>query len=481
MILFPILLALFTWLLLLWLCNQHKYLNIFEQMAFWFVSALSLFVFELFLEGVLINHLSLAGPLVTFFILLGLFIHRIKLHPHYVQEIFACIRLDFQKISQQFILYKPWKKILVVALLVYALFKIVMLFSINTHMPTFDEDAVAGWDMKTKVFVENKSLVLDKVSPEFLGSALERNIFAPITDTYFLLPYTWDVVGFTNIISPLLYFFTILLLFGIFLRKSDIFFSAIAWYIFASLPFVFIHGFGSYWNFISGVFLFVFIFYILDQILRLDHIVVENKQITIPLMILGFLTTVIRNESFILVISVLLLSAISYYIIQKKHWFSSKRSIVSLWYPIIWIFIGWVSSEYVLSLYPQWNSLNIGWLWTNQWLLSSLLTNIHQPWLLMAPIQQAFYHSDYNLLFLVFLITFLLYIVLRLSYKHIVLYVLSFFILLGWTLMILFANLSLWLVTHYGFVRFSVVYVIFIVYLVVHMSYLLSEKFYIKS
>ena len=65
-----------------------------------------------------------------------------------------------------------------------------MLFSINTHMPTFDEDAVAGWDMKTKVFVENKSLVLDKVSPEFLGSALERNIFAPITDTYFLLPYT---------------------------------------------------------------------------------------------------------------------------------------------------------------------------------------------------------------------------------------------------------------------------------------------------
>jgi hypothetical protein len=54
-------------------------------------------------------------------------------------------------------------------------------------MPTFDEDAVGGRDIKTKIFTENKSLVLDKSSPEFLGSALERNIFAPLTDTYFLL------------------------------------------------------------------------------------------------------------------------------------------------------------------------------------------------------------------------------------------------------------------------------------------------------
>ncbi|MEI7557852.1 MAG: hypothetical protein WCJ45_03300 [bacterium] len=68
--------------------------------------------------------------------------------------------------------------------------KAVMVFQINTHMPTFDEDAVAGWDMKTKVFTENKSLVLDKTNPEFLGSALERNIFAPLTDTYFLLMHT---------------------------------------------------------------------------------------------------------------------------------------------------------------------------------------------------------------------------------------------------------------------------------------------------
>jgi hypothetical protein len=72
-------------------------------------------------------------------------------------------------------------------MLAYALIKIFMVFSINLHMPTFDDDAVTGWDLKTKIFAENKSLVLDKASPEFLGSALDRNVFAPLTDTYFLL------------------------------------------------------------------------------------------------------------------------------------------------------------------------------------------------------------------------------------------------------------------------------------------------------
>jgi hypothetical protein len=35
-------------------------------------------------------------------------------------------------------------------------------------MPTFDDDAVTGRDLKTKIFSENKSLVLDKSSPEYL-------------------------------------------------------------------------------------------------------------------------------------------------------------------------------------------------------------------------------------------------------------------------------------------------------------------------
>jgi hypothetical protein len=64
-----------------------------------------------------------------------------------------------------------------------------MVFAINTHMPTFDDDAVNERDMKTKVFATTQSLVLDKTSPEYFGTNYGRYPFAGITDTYFLLPY----------------------------------------------------------------------------------------------------------------------------------------------------------------------------------------------------------------------------------------------------------------------------------------------------
>jgi hypothetical protein len=64
-----------------------------------------------------------------------------------------------------------------------------MVFSINIHMPTYDDDAVTTWDMKTKIFSANQSMVLDKSSPEYLGSDYARYPFASIIDTYFLIPY----------------------------------------------------------------------------------------------------------------------------------------------------------------------------------------------------------------------------------------------------------------------------------------------------
>lgn len=105
------------------------------------------------------------------------------------------------------------KKLATGIVILSVVFKVFMAFSINVSMPTFDEDAVTGWDMKTKVFTENRSLVLDTKSPEFLGSALDRNIFAPLTDTYFLLGYDHFPVGLSNIISPIVYLSLLFLFF----------------------------------------------------------------------------------------------------------------------------------------------------------------------------------------------------------------------------------------------------------------------------
>ena len=95
-------------------------------------------------------------------------------------------------------------------------------------MPTFDEDAVAGRDMKTKIFASTQSLVLDKTSPQYFGTDYGRYPFAGITDTYFLLPYGDFVNGLENIISPLMYLFALLLLFGIFFRKTNLFVATLS-------------------------------------------------------------------------------------------------------------------------------------------------------------------------------------------------------------------------------------------------------------
>ncbi len=478
MILFPILLALFTWVLGLWLLNQYKFINFFEQIVLWFISALSLFVFELFVWWILFDKLSLLWPILTFVVLLWLFLYKSTQQKWYIQEIIDSITSNFLDIWHQFIALKLRKKILVAWIIIYALIKAVMVFQINTHMPTFDEDAVAGWDMKTKVFTENKSLVLDKTNPEFLGSALERNIFAPLTDTYFLLMHTWNLTWYTNVISPIMYLFSILLLFWIFLRKSNLMFAFIGSYIFASLPFVFVHGIGSYRNFISWALLFIFIFYLFDQILNLEHNTFENKKILLPLSLLAFLTTTIRNESFILVVSIIVLCSILYYLIQNKHMHDIKRVYIWLSGPLLWIFIWWLWWKYITSLYPIWSSLNVWWIWTKEWLLTSFSTNIHQPWILKAFFDQAFFHSDYTMIFLVLVLVILFYIFARISYKYILLLLLSLFTLIWWTVMLLIANLDMWLLTHYWFIRFSTVYVLFMIYLIVYMMYLSYQKFY---
>ena len=150
MIIIPILLALFTWILILWLCEQHKHINVFEQMTLWFVCALSLFVFELFLQWLIFDKLSLLFPTISFVICLWLFIFKCIKTKWYRKEITENIKWNYINIKNQFKSQKLWQKILVCFFCIYALVKCFIAFSINLHMPTYDEDAVTWRDLKTK-------------------------------------------------------------------------------------------------------------------------------------------------------------------------------------------------------------------------------------------------------------------------------------------------------------------------------------------
>lgn len=475
MIIIPILLALFTWILILWLCEQYKHINIFEQIALWFVSALSLFVFELFLQWIIFDKLSLLLPILSFVICLWLFIFKCIKKKWYRKEIADSIKWNFIDMKNQFKSQKYWQKILVCFFCVYALAKCFMAFSINLHMPTFDEDAVTGRDLKTKVFTENKSLVLDKDSPEYLWSAYERNFFAPLTDSYFLLANDEIKINQTDIISPIIYLLSVLVLFWILLRKWNLFFASLSNYIFTSIPFIFIHWFGSYFNFISWVLLFIFIIYLIDQLLE------NNKNILIPISLLWFLTTTIRNESFILIIAIVLMTLIFYYILNKKDKKEVKIKFKYIWYILIPLIIWIISIKYMSSLNPDWTSLNIWTIWledSNWWAISIFFNNLFNEWLIKYFLQQWFYHTDYNLIFLVLIITIIYCILRKIEIKQYILHLISFIVLLWWTFAILVYNYeNLWLITHYWFIRFSTVYVVFLVFNVVYMMYLLYNDF----
>lgn len=469
MILIPICLALFTWLLILWLCNQHKYLNIFEQIVLWFVSALSLFVFELFLQGVIFNHLSLLPPVITFIILLGIFLYKNSKKPWYIKEIITSIKTNFSDIWKQFISLKSRKKYLVIGMVIYALVKIIMVFSINLNMPTFDDDAVTGWDLKTKIFSENKSLILDKNSPEFLWSALERNIFAPLTDTYFLLSHTWNVNGLTNIISALSYLLIIFLLFGIFLRKSNLFFASLSWYIYTSLPFVFIHGIWSYRNFIWWFLIFVTIFYFIEQILNL-YKEKNNRLLLLPITIIFFLASTVRNESVILVLISLVTIFIVHYCTKKNIISDIKSYIIAL----IWVIIWYIVTKSILVLYPT-NASLVTWNPDPFAILPNLSAN---KGLFVAPFQQMFFHPDYILLYILFVISIILFFRNYDKTKKLLYFFVLIIILIGMSILILYSSLSMWLLTHFAYIRYSIFLIPFLIYFILMNIFLSSYEFH---
>lgn len=478
MIIFPILLVLFSWLLILWLCNQYKYLNIFEQMVLWFISALALFVLELFLQWLILNHLSLLFPIVTFVGLLWLFIYRSSKQSWYVKEIIASIKTNFLDIWKQFSSLKLRKKYLVLGIVVYVFVKVVMLFSINTNMPTFDEDAVAGRDIKTKIFASTQSLVLDKASPEYFGTDYWRYPFGGITDTYFLLPYGEFVNWLSNIISPLIYILSILLLFGIFLRKSNLFWAVLISYVFTSLPFIFIHGFGSYRNFPAWVLLFVFIFYLIDQLFHLDKEYWGNTNILLPLLFVGFLSSVIRNEGVMITGISFIAIIVAYHIFKKWKFKEIKFQIL----PLIPIILWYIINKFVLWLYPEWAILATWWstnLSTN--LINSFFTNLNQSGVFLAPFQQMFYHPDYILLFLLFFLALIFFVMKYKQFKDSWLILLISLFLVIIFMFTLYSTLSLGLVTHFAFIRYPVSIVLFLIYIVVYFLFRINTIVFHKD
>jgi hypothetical protein len=305
-----------------------------------------------------------------------------------------------------------------------------------------------------------------------LGSDYARYPFASIIDTYFLIPY-WDFVnGLSNIISPLMYLFSILMLFGIFLRKTNLFWAILSVYVFTSLPFIFIHWFGAYWNFASGIPLFMLAFYLIDQLLPIQNKTWNNINIILPLSIVAFLSSIMRSESLMLTAITFLMSILFGTLLQKKN--ITYANLKYFTWPFLWILLWYIIEKYAINLYPAWSV--IGWTSSEMFSIGWLMKNIQDPWVFLAPFQQMFFHPDYILLFWLFFISIVASIFYHKKMKNLIIRNIISISLICIFILILYITPVLWLVTHFAFIRYPSLIILFIIYVVVYTGYNLYTK-----
>lgn len=431
---------------ILLLSKQAKHLHVFEILGLGFGVGLSLFVIESIVSSLLFQTISIILPIITTILLVGILIFRyykkkeeVPFHD-WKKSIFA-IWTDFKKYG---ILRKLW----VAFFLLMVFFKVWLSFSSNILHPTLGEDAVTGWDLKTKVFFENKSIILDRSNPENLWGEYKRSIFAPLTDLYFLLPYDELPLGYTNIISSLIYLNIAFLFFGIFARNYDSFVACIGAYMWVSLPIIFIHSIDAYFNLVSAYFLFTFAFYISDQVIIKKE---RNLSILLPLGILVFLDSSIRSESLLLVSTLLFIDFVFLY-----AWKALNRNNIVHFLPIIiGIIASWWVNKYFHSFSPKDNIMTDGFDIFSMKSISSLIENITNTKTLLAPLEQALYHPDYNLLYLVSIASILYILIKKVHLSELSTLLVKTFTLYAIFLAILYIEPAFGLENAYGFIRYS--------------------------
>lgn len=469
MIFVSLLIVYLVGLCVLLLTRQHKNINLFELIGLSFGLGLSVVVFMLLFCGMVFDKLTVYSVLFILAILMLMMVIKQIADSRFLIEVGGAVKESLLNLKKEFCEQKIWQKVLMLLLLLYALFKIFMAFSINVSHPTMAEDGINGWDIKTKVFFENKSLVLDVNDPEFYGGVGTRNNYAPLADLFFILLYKDFPVGLSNIISPLMYLNFCLLLFGIFLRKTNIKFACLSVYIFLSLPLIFIHSFTSYFNLPTAYYLFFFAFYLSDQVLSLKGQL--NKSFVLLLLLFSFLGAGIRSENVYLVFLILIVEIAVLFFMVKRHDWKAKAI------PTLAVFITPVV-VYLINLYFRFldpaTGGHIGEMKENILILA--FKNIFKEGVFIAPYKQTLFHSDYNLLFLLFVVMVILMFV---GYKKCKDVFMMFFVMIsiaGVFILTLYAYLSmLGLISHFG-VRYMLAISPFALYVVLLTAFNLTKN-----
>jgi hypothetical protein len=221
------------------------------------------------------------------------------------------------------------------------------------------------------------------------------------------------------------------------------------------------------------VFLFVFVFYLIDQLFHLEKEYWGNTKILLPILLVWFLSGVTRNEG-VMLTGISFLAVIILYHIFKK-W--QTKEIKYQLRPLISIAFWYILNKIIFNFYPAGTVLNTWGTNINIELVNSFFKNIGQPGIFVAPFQQMFYHPDYILLFVLFSIALIMFFINFKKMKSIRLIFWIILFLLFVFMFVLYSNFqSLWLLTHYAFIRYPVSIILFLIYFIWSVTYICYEN-----
>lgn len=470
MILLYILSPLISWLLLyylLWSWFRHTLL---EKIAISYIMWISLYVLLISFVA-LIVWWSILYELTYGILFLLTVISIWKKHPF--KYLISDIKQWFFEVFKLCNKKSLWLRITWLILIIYCLIKIIMSFMIITSRLTYDEDAVVSWDLKSKVFTYQKNINLDWLSKEFLGTAPSRIIYWPIVDTVLIGSDDTYFDFYSNIMSSITY--TIIAIFSIwymYRKTRNLWIGLLAWYLSLSLPFVFYQSIGSYWNLSFGLWVVMFSIY-LSEYMNLLHI---DKIEWWKIFILGFLwfwMSAIRNEWIYYMGIILLITSINYFSDIRKLFINKLLAILwgilsfsVVWYIMYKIMLLYQNTVWWVDHLTQITSTNI---------ISKFLENSFQQPVFKELLSQMFYHSDYSfsiiLLILLSIVGFWFY-----SDKENRAHLMQMLVLFLTTVVVLFSNLELWLLTHYVFIRYALSFILFCPIIIAWLIHYIYER-----
>ena len=149
--------------LLAFLERKNPRLSGGEKLALSFPMGSGLISFFLFYLGILrINfNLAIATAIVWPFLILGI-IFSVR------NGAGSLLRFSAPKLFSRL---KNWQKILTILLAAILLIKIILALFIILSSPTYFDDSVSFWNFKGKGYFEQKGIIWDETSPDFMGGA----------------------------------------------------------------------------------------------------------------------------------------------------------------------------------------------------------------------------------------------------------------------------------------------------------------------